>query len=108
MNKIALPSPKGFKMVAVANIVRCEADSNYTTVVLVDGSRIIISRNLKILEKALKSSSFIRVHHSHIVNLNFVDHFVRNGGGKLYLINGEVIGVSRSRQKELMNRVNLI
>ena len=108
MNKIALPTQDGFKMVATEDIVRCEADGNYTTLVNIDGSQIVVCRQLKSVEEALPSADFLRVHHSHIVNLNHVDYYVRNGGGSLYLTNGDVVEVSRSRKNELLNRVNLI
>lgn len=108
MNKIALPTSNGFRMIAITDIIRCEADSNYTLLVLENGKEILVSRQLKILEHALPKLMFVRVHHSHLINLNYISHFVRNGGYKLYMTNDDVVEVSRNRKKDLMDKINLI
>lgn len=108
MNRIALPTIEGFKMVNINDIIRCEAHSNYTNIFMADGNQVLVSRQLKVVEKALPEDTFIRVHHSHIVNLLYVERYKRNGGGTLYLTNGESIEVSRSRKNELLEKVKLI
>lgn len=108
MNKIALPTNDGFRMVAIGDIIRCEADNNYTMIVLAHGQSILISRQLKAVEEILTPHGFLRVHYSHVVNLNYVDYYVRNGGGKLYLTNGDVVEVSRARKQSLMDKINLV
>lgn len=108
INRIALPTTNGFRMVSIQQIVRCEADSSYTHLYLENGTKIVISRSLKTLENALPTNDFVRVHHSHLVNLNFISHFIRNGGNKLYMTNNDEIEVSRNRKKDLMEKINLI
>lgn len=108
INRIALPTTDGFRMVNIHQIIRCEADSNYSKLYLADGTEIMVSRQLKVLEKALPISDFVRVHHSHLINLNFVSHFVRNGRYKLYMTNGDEVEVSRNRKKDLMEKIKLI
>lgn len=108
MNKIALPTSEGFIMVTIDQIVRCKADSNYTSVILANGQDIVVCRQLKVLENALPQNSFVRVHHSHLINLNYVASYKRNGGGRLLMTNGDQIEVSRSKKNDLMDKVNII
>jgi len=49
-------------------------------------------------------SSFIRVHHSHIANLNEVVKYIRGEGGYLIMSDGNTINVSRSRKDALLKR----
>lgn len=45
--KIALPQQQEIRYVFVNEIVRCEADDNYTNFYLANGERILISKSLK-------------------------------------------------------------
>jgi len=47
---------------------------------------------------------FVRVHHSHLVNLNEVMKYVRGEGGSLVMSDGSNVNVSRSRKDALLKR----
>ena len=47
-------------------------------------------------------ASFLRVHHSYIVNLNEVSKYIRGEGGYLVMSDGTTVNVSRSRKDALM------
>ncbi len=101
--KIAIPTTEGFELVPAEQVVRCEADDNYTHLFLKDKSRIIASRTLKEIEEQLREfPSFLRVHHSYIVNLNEVIKYVRGEGGYLVMTDGSTVNVSRSRKEQLL------
>jgi two-component system, LytTR family, response regulator len=71
--KIAVPTSGGFELIPEDEILRCEADDNYTHIFLKNKNRIIACRTLKEVEEQLQNfSHFIRVHHSYLVNLNEV------------------------------------
>lgn len=108
MKKIALPTAEGFRMISMEQIIRCEADRNYTTIILNDGSNVIVCKSLKTLENALCATLFLRIHHSHLVNLDYIEQFKNLDGGTLYLTNGDTVEVSRAKKKGLLARVNLI
>src|SRR6202166_2502897 len=82
VNKIAIPTMEGLQMVLVENIIRCEADRNYTNLFLKNKGKITASRNLKDLEEMLEDYSFVRVHHSHLVNLNEVEKYIKGEGDR--------------------------
>ncbi|MEJ0102136.1 MAG: response regulator [Bacteroidota bacterium] len=70
MSKIAIPTMEGLLMIAIDTIISCASDSNYTILSLKDNKKIIASRTLKEIEELLEEHSFVRVHHSYLVNLN--------------------------------------
>ncbi len=77
-SKIAIPTSDGFELIAVDNILRCEADDTYTTFFLKNRPRIVACRTLKEVEEQLASfGSFVRIHHSFIININEVTRYVR-------------------------------
>src|SRR4051812_40278499 len=82
--KIAIPTAEGFELIPAADVIRCEADDNYTYLFLKNGTKIVACRTLKEMEEQLQDFSFfVRVHHSYIVNLNEVTKYVRGEGGYL-------------------------
>lgn len=104
-NKMAVPTIEGFELLEIQNIVRCEADDNYTHIYLKNRNKIISCRLLKEVETQLQDfSSFIRVHHSHIVNLNEVLKYVRGEGGYVVMSDGSVVNVARSRKELLLKK----
>ena len=101
--KLAVPTSEGFELIPADNVIRCEADDNYTHLYLKNKTKIIASRTLKEMEEQLKEFSyFIRVHHSYIVNLNEVVKYVRGEGGYLVMTDESTVNVSRSRKEALL------
>ncbi|MDX2047655.1 MAG: LytTR family DNA-binding domain-containing protein [Chitinophagaceae bacterium] len=102
-HKIAVPTAEGFELIPADQLVRCEADDNYTHLFLKNKKKITACRTLKEMEGQLEDfSSFIRVHHSYVVNLNEVTKYVRGEGGYLVMSDGSTVNVSRSRKEALM------
>ena len=103
--KMAVPTIEGFELLDSRDILRCEADDNYTHIYLKNKSKIIACRLLKEVEAQLQDfSSFIRVHHSHLVNLNEVTKYVRGEGGYVVMSDGSVVNVARSRKELLLKK----
>jgi two-component system LytT family response regulator len=101
--KIAVPIVEGFELVKADDIITCEADNNYTYLHLKNKRKITACRTLKEVEEQLELfPSFIRVHHSYIVNLNEVTKYIRGDGGYLMMSDGSTVDVSRSRKTSLL------
>ena len=107
INKIAIPTMEGFQLLAAESIISCESDSNYTCLFLKDKRKIIASRNLKEMEEILEDYPFIRVHHSHVVNINEVEKYIKGEGGYLLMSDGSSINISRSRKELLLKKLSL-
>src|SRR5215470_158723 len=99
----ALPTANdGLIFVSTHDILYCQAESNYTTVVLTNNRKIMVSKVLKDIDEALSGPDFYRVHNSYLVNLNHIQKFVRGDGGYVVMNDGMSIGISRSRRQEFM------
>jgi two-component system LytT family response regulator len=101
VNRIALTTSDGMIFVSTADILYCEAESNYTTVVL-QNKKIVVSKTLKEIDEALAGPDFYRIHNSFLININHVQRFVRGDGGYVVMNDGKSIGISRSRRQEFM------
>jgi len=101
--RIAIPTFDGFELIPAADLIRCEADDNYTHLFLKNGTKITACRTLKEMEEQLQDfHHFVRVHHSYLVNLNEVTKYVRGEGGYLVMSDDSTVNVSRSRKDALM------
>ena len=94
VNKLALSTTDGFSFVNYDDIVRCEAEGNYTKVVLNNGEYHLITKTLKHYEDILTPRSFFRVHKSHLINLKYVRRFIRGKRCMVEMTDNELIEVS--------------
>ncbi|HSC54154.1 MAG TPA: LytTR family DNA-binding domain-containing protein [Phnomibacter sp.] len=105
--KIAFPCRDGYEFIYPSHIVCCEAEGAYTKVYLSDARSLLISRSLGDIGELLPEDLFARVHHSSIVNLKYVTHFLRTDGGYVQMSNGMKLMVSRSKKDGLMEKLGL-
>ena len=107
IDKIALTTADGFTFVNHKEITRCEAESNYTTVFLIDGTSHLITKTLGHFEKLLIEKDFFRIHKSHLVNLHSVRKFIKSKkGGLVETVDGIRIEVSSRKREELLERLS--
>ena len=102
LKRIILPTSDNLHIVQVNEIIRAEADSNYTTFWLTGNKKIMVSRTIKEYDSMLSGSGLIRVHQSHLVNINFIDKFVKRDGGYLQLKDGSKIPISPNLKKQVL------
>ena len=105
IHKIAVPTMEGLQMISVDSIINCESDSNYTIFHIKNNKKLIASQSLKEVELLLEEHSFLRVHHSYVVNLNEVVKYVKGIGGYLLMSDGSTVDVSRSRKDALLKKL---
>jgi len=103
--RIALPQDDKIDFIPIRQIIRCQAESNYTRFILENHKEILVSHTLKDFEAALESCGFIRTHQSHLVNLNHIQTLVKRDGGYLKMSDGSSVPISRSRKEELSRRM---
>lgn len=102
VSRIALPTLEGLQMVTIDTILYCMANSNYTTFVMNDKKKLVISRTLKEIEEMLEDHGFLRIHHSHLVNISAIEKYIRGEGGTVVMNDGTELDVSRSRKETLL------
>lgn len=101
--KIAFPTLDGTRYIRFENIIHCSSANNYCKVILKGGEEILLSKTLKWVEDRLPSEFFVRVHASHLVNIDYISKFCYDF---LLLENNSQIPVSRSRKIELEIKLN--
>ena len=102
LKRIILSTSDHLQIVSVSDIVRAEADSNYTSFTLSDGKHILVSRTIKEFESLLSGSGMIRVHQSHLVNITYIDRFIKKDGGYLHLKDNTKVPVSPILKKQVL------
>lgn len=100
--RIGLPTLFGTEYVEVNDIIRCQADVNYTHVFLKDSRKFTLSKTLKEFETMLSQQGFFRTHNSHLVNLREVRLYNKGKGGFLVLKDGSEVEVASRRKEELL------
>lgn len=100
--KIVLPLQDGFEVVSVKDIVHCRANDNFTDFHFVSKSKKMICRTLKFYEDLLTDSGFLRVHKSHLVNLDHIVKYTKGKGGQLTMSDGTNVEVSPNKKDELL------
>lgn len=101
-DKIAVPSLEGVHFINISEIVRVEAESNYSVFHFTDKRKMTASKTLKQVEEALEGYSFFRPHKSFIINLQYISRYIRGEGGTIIMIDGSEVEVSRSKKKEFL------
>jgi two-component system LytT family response regulator len=75
-NRIAISNSDGVHLVEIEDIIRCEADGNYTKICLINGELILTSKTLKEYDTMLMEFNFERVHNSHLVNMRHIKKYL--------------------------------
>ena len=101
VKKIALADDGGYTMVNINDIIRCEASGNYTGFYVKNYKPLTISRTLKYFEDLLPNHMFVRVHQSHLVNLEEVKKYYTTDGGYLLMNDDSTVSISRRKRIDL-------
>jgi len=92
-----------YEMVEFDDIIRLEAQSNYTLVYLTDRPKpVLTSRTLKWYTNQLDEKQFIRPHKSHLVNRDYIEKIYAKIQKYIVLKDGNKIKISRRKAKELL------
>lgn len=104
--KISLHTLEQIIIVNLDDIIRCESDSNNTIFYLQDKRKVFVTKTLKYFADMLKNYDFIRVHQSHLVNLQCISAYIKTDGGYLMLKNGENVPVSVRKKTEIIDMID--
>lgn len=107
-HKILVNTKSGVEHISTSSIVYLESQSNYTIIRLIDGNEITSSKTLKDFELQLctEDSAFMRVHHSFIVNLNYIVRYQKDSD-TIITTNHYTLPVSRSKRATFMQWLKL-
>ena len=99
---LSIATIKGTIILQQSDIYRIEASGNYTIFHVQNHKQVVASYSMAEFEDKLNTVKFLRVHKSHIINLQYINKYTRGDGGSLTLHDGTEIPVSRSRKEDLI------
>jgi two-component system LytT family response regulator len=99
--QLVLKSGDQVHMINIADIVRIEAYSNYSTFYIKDGRQVVMTKSLKEYEELLLEHGFHRIHKSHIFNIRQMSYFDKADGGYVVMSDGSKVPVA-SRKREML------
>ena len=104
-HRLALPTSDGLDFFEVKDIIRCEANGNYTMFYLNDGGKILVGKTLKEYAELLEEHNFFRTHKTHLINLDYVKKYVKGIGGYVILHDGTNVEVAKRRKEAFLERL---
>src|SRR5690606_18158492 len=90
-------------------IVYIKGEGAYSEINMEDGTKYMVSRNLKNFEDILHdNSSFFRPHKSYIDNLHYVSSYNKSDGGSLFLKNNASVPMSPEKSQIILEKIRLV
>ncbi len=98
--KISLQHGFDFLPVTIKNVIRCEAQGNYTKFYFINHQEKLINGNLKSFEEKLSDFGFCRINKSDLINLSHITSFSRkNTTWEIVLPDNKVLFISPQRKQ---------
>jgi two-component system, LytTR family, response regulator len=101
IKRILIQLDNSMQFLSVEEIIHFESKGSHTTIFLTNQSSYLLKKNIGTIEKALEQYTFSRVHHSYLVNTQYISKFL--SGKDLLLKNGAVIPVSRRNKHKVVD-----
>ena len=105
-NRVVFKTQEGWHIVALNNIIRCESDKGYSTIYTKNQGSITLAKKIIDIQKIIYGDQFLRIHQSHIVNLNEVQLLKKGRNTMLRLSDGSELPVSASKKQMVFERVS--
>lgn len=102
-DQIVLHTLEYLQLLQIKDIVYCKSEGSYTTFVLHNHREIMVSKPLKFYDELLPEKWFIRPHQSYLLNLLYVDRYVKTG--YIYLKDDSQIPVSVRKKDYVLQRL---
>lgn len=103
LQKVVFSTQESLEFVNPNEILYCEADGNYTIVVL-QNRKFTLSKTLKETESMLLDFNFLRIHQSYYINPIHVERYLKSDGGNVVMKDGKVLSVSRSKKDDFFSK----
>lgn len=103
--RIALSTSDGIHLFDVSDIIRCEANVNYTEFFIKNHKPVLISRTLKEYEEMLTEHGFERIHQSHLINLAYLKSYIKSDGGYVIMADNTKIAIAQSKKERLQELI---
>ena len=106
--KLVLKTAENIYLINTSDILRCESDGGYTRFFIMDGKKIMVSRNMKDYDELLNGLGFYRIHQSHLINLKYIDHYSKTEGGAVVMKDNSTLPVARRKKESFLKLLEMI
>lgn len=100
--KIVLNTSESVQVYNIDDIVRCESQRNYTKFYFKEDKPLLVSKTLKDFDEILTEHGFERIHHSHLININYLKKYVKTDGGYAVMEDGSEVPVAQRKREYLL------
>lgn len=100
--KISVECQSELIVIDTDNIIKLEADSNYTNIYLIDGRKITSAKTLKEYEDQLAASDFYRIHRTTLINTENVERYVRGEDAHVVMKDKSCLEISRRKKTDFL------
>ena len=101
-----LPTNKGIEIIDCLSLTRIEAISNYCKLYFVNGKTLVVAKVLAWFEEKLSARGFVRIHRSHLVNMQFILRVNEDGKAEVILRDHYAIPVSRRKRQQCKQAIS--
>lgn len=101
--RLAISTLGGLVFFDIEEIVRCQADNNYSIFHLLNGKKFVSAKSLKEYDELLSEYHFLRVHQSHLVNPVYIKAYTQKG--LMELKDGSHVQVSRRKHQWVQQKL---
>lgn len=103
-SRIVLHTLEFMQVLQLKEIIYCQSEGGYTNFFLTENRKIMVSKPLKFYDELLPQKWFLRPHQSYLVNILYVDKFLKSG--TIILKNKTEIPVSGRRKDAIIQQIN--
>lgn len=103
--KIVLKTLERIYSLHLDEIIRFRSEGSYTEVFLKDRKKIVVSRLLKEFDELLSNSGFLRVHQSHLINIDYIFCFEKSEN-LIFMKDESQVPVSVRKKENLLSLLN--
>ena len=94
----------GITFIELQDILYLKADGSYTHFFISNKSKITVSKKIAEFERLEQVSNFMRIHRSHIINLERIQKILKQDGGTVIMDNGDELSISADRKTALLEK----
>lgn len=104
---VAVSSLDKIELIPMSEILFCKAEGKFTNFFLINGKKIMSSRNLGEYGTILDTTCFFRIHHSYIINIRQIIKISKKDGYCCEFSNGTILPVAKRRQDDFNKFIKL-
>jgi two-component system LytT family response regulator len=100
-DKILVPTQNGYIFLDAEQIIRIQSANKYSIVFTTDKNQHIVSRALNRFEALLTNKGFLRIHDSHLININYISEFIKGKTGEIKMSDNTIVPVASTKRSLL-------